>query len=133
MYEFSITTSSKIGIVDITEEVMRAVTGAKVDEGICVVYVPHATAGIIINEYEPNLKQDLLDMLQSIIREDSKYKHNTIDDNASAHLRSALTGSSVVLPISGHKLMLGTWQRIQLCEFDGPRRRTVYVSVIKSS
>ncbi|MGC9058111.1 MAG: secondary thiamine-phosphate synthase enzyme YjbQ [Candidatus Micrarchaeia archaeon] len=130
MFEFQITTSNKHEIVDITGKVETVVREMGVEEGICVVYVPHATSALIINEYEPNLEQDMLRMFEHIIKEDNDYAHNKIDDNATAHLRSALFGPSVVLLISGGLLKLGTWQRILLCEFDGPRKRTVYVHVL---
>ncbi len=126
--EFSVSTQEQLQIIDITGKVIELAEG-KVEEGMCLVYVPHATASLIINEHEPNLEQDFLRLFRELVPK-SDYRHNQIDDNAEAHLKSGLFSPCVTIPISGGSLVMGTWQRIMLCEFDGPRsKRRVVVSV----
>jgi len=127
--EFSIRTSKSRDLVDITGEVEKAVSKAGIKDGICLVHVPHATAGIIVNEFEPNIKCDYEAMFERLFPP-SDYRHNMIDDNAQAHLKSAFVGPGVSLPVGGGRLELGTWQRLILCEFDGPRERRVIVKVV---
>src|SRR3989338_5407735 len=115
METFTVRTSNPREIVDITDEVSRRVS--KVREGICLVYVPHATAGLIINEYEPNIAEDYVGFFEKLVPKAS-WKHNIIDDNAEAHLKSGLVGPSATVPVSDGRLVLGTWQRLLLCEFD---------------
>lgn len=123
--DFFVQTKERAEIVDITDIVEDALTG-KLKEGICIVHAPHATAGIIINEYEPNLERDFLKFFAQFVPK-GNYEHNRIDDNAEAHMLSAFFGSGKTVPIVDGKLALGTWQRILLCEFDGPRRRRIIV------
>lgn len=123
--EFFVETKKSREIVDITDMVKGALKG-NVKEGVCIVYAPHATAGIIINEYEPNLERDFLNFFESFVPK-GDYEHNKIDDNAEAHMLSAFFGSGKVVPVAGGRLVLGTWQRILLCEFDGPRKRRIVV------
>ena len=125
--EFSIRSSQPIQLLDLTDNVAALVKGVK--EGICLVYLPHATAGIIVNEYEPNLEQDFMEFFSKLAPKSKEWKHNKIDDNAEAHLKSALASPSATVPVADGKLVLGTWQRILLCEFDGPRQRRVVVAV----
>ena len=101
---------------------------------MCIVYIPHATAGIILNESaDPNIKRDFLSALDRAIPKHAGYLHDRIDNNAHAHIKSAIVGSSVTIPVSNGHLGLGTWQAIMLCEFDGPRaRRRVVVKIIAS-
>ena len=127
--ELTIPTSMRKDLIDITDHVQKAVKESGVRDGVCVVYVPHATAGIIINEFEPNLRQDILDILDELAPR-GDWAHNRIDDNAEAHLKSALFGCERSVPVEGGSLALGTWQRILLCEYDGPRQRRVIVKVI---
>ena len=126
METFTVRTSNPREIVDITDEVSRRVS--KVREGICLVYVPHATAGLIINEYEPNIAEDYVGFFEKLVPK-ARWKHNIIDDNAEAHLKSGLVGPSATVPVSDGRLVLGTWQRLLLCEFDGPRDRRIAVMV----
>ncbi len=128
MFTATVKTSSQQGIVDITGLVGEAVGKSGVKEGICLVNLPHATAAVIAGEYEPNLERDYLRFFSEIVPK-SDYEHNSIDDNAEAHLKSAFFGSSKAFAVSGGKLVLGTWQSIMLCEFDGPRSRTIQVVV----
>lgn len=122
--EFSVETRKRIEVVDITDEVQERIKEGK----LCNVYVPHATAALIVNEYEPNIKSDYEEFFSKIAK--GNWKHNAIDDNAEAHLLSALISPSVVIPIENKRLKLGTWQRIMLVELDGPRTRRIIVTTV---
>ena len=126
MDTFTIETNQKTELVNITERVEEIVSKSKVKNGICLIFVKHATAGVIVNEDEPNLREDMISFFSEIAPK-SDWKHNKIDDNAEAHLKSAMIGQGRVLPIQDGKLVRGTWQDILLCEFDGPRTRNVVV------
>ena len=127
--EFIIATTRKEELIDITERVNGALKQENAGRGVCTVYVPHATCAVLINEYEPNLTKDFLASLDSLVS-GRAYLHDTIDDNATAHLKSGLLGPSASIPIHGSQLALGTWQRVVLCEFDGPRERRVIVEAV---
>jgi secondary thiamine-phosphate synthase enzyme len=128
--EFRIKTGKKQEIVDITNYVKEIVRKSKVEEGLCVVYVPHATAAVIINEnYDPSICDDILNALEKLIPKDAGYKHDRIDDNAHAHIKSSILGPSQSIPIKNGELQLGTWQGIALADFDGPRERRVIVQI----
>lgn len=128
---FEIKTNNHLELVDITPNVENIVHESKIKEGICLVYVPHATAAIITNEYEPYLIEDILKIISDLFPKNEKWKHNTIDDNAHAHLASIFLGSSKVFPISNGKLVKGTWQQIIFVELDGPRSyRKIVVKII---
>lgn len=130
--ELVVSTAEKRQLINITSELEKAVAESKVEEGICLVFIPHATAAVLINEDESGLKTDIENLLGTWIPE-GNWQHNAIDDNATAHLASALIGQSKTIPIVGGKLELGTWQEIFLVELDGPRtRRRVVVSIINS-
>ena len=115
-------------IVDITDEVRRKVRESGVNSGIALIYTPHTTSGLIINEAESGLIEDIVEALDEIIPKIS-FRHNRIDNNADAHIKASIVGNSVIVPVENSDLVLGTWQRILFIEFDGPRRRKVYVSV----
>lgn len=132
--EFSIKTSKREEILDITEKVREIVK--KSSEGnenykkVCLVYVPHATCGIIVNEnYDPSVREDIIDALREMFPK-GKWKHDKIDDNGDAHLKASLVGPSQIIPIKRGNLQLGTWQSIGLAEFDGPKKRKVIVNVL---
>jgi len=108
--EFTLSTKRRREVVDITDEVLRAVRESGVKNGILVVQLPHATASLVLNEGEEGVKQDLLNKLEELIPSNGGYLHDRIDDNAHAHLKSALVGSSRVLPIVDGHLVRGTWQ-----------------------
>ena len=127
-----IQTSKEIELVDITEMVRGRIEVKDVKDGFCIVFSKHTTTGIIINENEPRLKEDILNMLDKIVPSGKGYLHDDIDSNAHSHIRSIILGSSVIVPIENGSLSLGTWQSIFLVELDGPRRRTVNVSIIRS-
>jgi secondary thiamine-phosphate synthase enzyme len=128
----TIKTNKRNEIIDITAEVKACVKKIcekeRIKDGICFVYVPHATAAVTINEnYDPAVCEDFLNFLSKQIPE-GIWKHDKIDNNGAAHIKSALIGPCVFIPIKDSSLMLGTWQGIMLCEFDGPRERKVIVT-----
>lgn len=126
-----ISSSSKEEMIDITSKVKKIVEEEGIQNGICLIYTPHTTAGIIINENaDPDVKRDILTMLKKIVPENLPYSHS--EGNAPAHIKSAMIGNSRIIPLNKGSLSLGTWEGIFFCEFDGPRRRKVYVEIIKS-
>jgi len=128
MQELVVETHRKEELVDITSLVDRAVRRLGVSEGTCFVHSSHTTAGITINESaDPTVAADLLDALARVIPEDVPWRHR--EGNAPAHIKTSLVGSSASVPIEAGRLVLGTWQGIFLCEFDGPRSRRVLVRV----
>ena len=126
---FSVQTGKQREFIDITSEVSKLVKKIGVEEGLCLVFVPHSTAGLILNEHEPNLEKDLLNKFDRLAPPNLYYYHNEIDDNARAHLTASLLQPSLVLPVTRGKLVHGKWQQILLCEFDGPKKREVIVLV----
>ena len=121
-----INTSKKEELVDITSEVNSLI---KFSEGVCHVFVKHATAALVINEnYDPNICKDFLKFLDTLIPR-GKWLHDKIDGNGAAHLKSAILGCSVCIPVVNGKLNLGRWQALMLVELDGPRKREVVVTV----
>ena len=131
MHEIRLRTTRRSHVVDITSDIRSAVAGA--GGSAVLVYVPHTTAGVTINEHvDPELVDDLEGALESVVRDDWEWRHDDQDGpNAPSHVRAALIGSSVTIPLrEDGSLALGTWQGIFFCEFDGPRDRTVYVSLL---
>lgn len=128
--QVQIQTSKETELVDITERVRERIEVEDVKDGFCIVFSKHTTTGIIINENESRLKEDILNILDKIVPRGKGYLHDEIDSNAHSHIRSLILGSSVIVPIENASLSLGTWQSIFLVELDGPRRRTVNVSII---
>ena len=125
---FEISTTSRAQMVDITARVREVVRRAGVPEGVCIVYVPHTTAGITVNESaDPAVAADILDHLEKLVPRGG-YRHR--EGNADSHIKASLVGFSLTLPVEGGDISLGTWQGVFLCEFDGPRRRRVEVKVI---
>ena len=129
--EIIIKTAQPRELVDITEKIKEAIWGSQVGEGVCLIFVPHTTAAVLINENEPGFKEDMTTLLEKIIPEGS-WIHNKVDNNATAHLAASLLGQSVHIPIKDKFLQLGTWQHIHLIELDGPRERRVLVEIISS-
>ncbi|AEH50366.1 protein of unknown function UPF0047 [Pseudothermotoga thermarum DSM 5069] len=131
MKVLNVRTSQRDEFVDITSMVQRIVDESGVKSGICVVFVPHTTAGVTINEgYDQSVKFDILKKLSQLVPLNDNYRHS--EGNSDSHIKASLIGSSVCVPIFDGKLTLGTWQRIFLCEFDGPRSRTVYVQIVQA-
>lgn len=117
-------TSSRTELIDITSAVEDAIREAGIGEGLCLVFVPHTTAAVTINENaDPTVKGDILKVLNKIVPWDDNYRH--LEGNSAAHAKSTLVGASQLIAVAGGKLQLGTWQGLFFCEFDGPRRRTV--------
>lgn len=119
-------------MVDITSNVEEVVLQSAAERGIAVVYCPHTTAGITINENaDPDVVRDVLDGLSRLFPRDAGWRH--AEGNSDGHLKATAVGSSVTIPIDGARLALGTWQGIYFCEFDGPRTRAVTVTVIEGA
>lgn len=130
-FSLEVQTRSRLELVDLTDLLRSGVREAGIVTGICHIFVAGATAAIIIHEGDdPALKDDLLELLGRLVPE-GVWRHDRVDDNGSAHLRSAWIGPAETVPVRRGDLALGTWQRIFLCEFDGPRRaRPVSVTVL---
>jgi secondary thiamine-phosphate synthase enzyme len=123
-------TNKRIELKNITREVAQAVERAKIKRGIVNIFTPHTTTAIIINEGEMGLLKDFEAVLQSLIPSGKGYLHDLIDSNADSHLRAIILGSSITIPIQNGNIALGSWQSIFFVELDGPRERTIRVSVI---
>ena len=127
---FSISTSAKLELVDITDQVQDGVDASGIANGICCIFNPHTTAGLTINEgADPAVQSDLLGVFSRIIPVDYPYRHQ--EGNSPSHMMATLTGSSVTLFIDSGRLKLGTWQRIFFCEFDGPRQRKIWWKILQ--
>lgn len=130
MHEFFVKTTRKSQVLDITSRVQDIVEQNGSVDGLCCVFVPHATAAVIINENaDPNIGEDLQDALAKLISE-GIWRHDRIDGNAAAHIKAAILGPSETVPVKGGRLVLGTWQSIMLVELDGPRERQVIVQIV---
>ena len=127
--ELKVRTSKRYEVIDLTRQIAEAVKAAHISEGLCSVYVPHATAAIIINENDDQqIGFDLLDALEKLIPE-GIWRHDQVDSNGAAHLKAAILGPSETIPIQDGRLALGTWQAVMLVELDGPRERKVIVTI----
>jgi len=125
----TVPTDSRVCLVDITTQVQRVVGESGVKQGVCHLFVPHTTAGVLINEnWDPSVRQDIIAVLERMVPESLPYRHR--EGNAPAHVKASLVGASQTCLIDGGQLILGSWQGIFLAEFDGPRRRTVWVHVV---
>ena len=128
LFNFQLSTQAQ-GLVDITAEVTEAITESGMNEGICIVYCPHTTAAITINENaDPDVKTDFIAGLDRIFPDFEIFRH--AEGNSDAHLKSSAVGASETVIMTGGKPLLGTWQGIYFCEFDGPRKRKFYVKVM---
>ena len=126
--ELKVATHRREELRDVTSEVRAAVRKASVKEGLCLVFAPHTTCGVAINENaDPAVGQDLLQHLAELVPRQRSWQH--AEGNSDAHIKSVLVGSSVTVPVEGTDLKLGRWQAIFLCEFDGPRERSLWVAV----
>lgn len=127
--ELTVRSDQQYQVIDLTAEVARVVADSGLSEGLCHVYVPHATAAIVINENDdPNLCSDLISALTRLIPE-GEWLHDQIDLNGAAHIKAAILGPSESIPVCNARLQLGTWQAIMLVDLDGPRQRRVIVTV----
>jgi len=126
--EIEIQTTKREELIDITKIIEEKIN---IKNGILHLFVPHATAGLTINENaDPNLKEDIVNFLNKLVKK-RVWLHDSIDDNADAHIKASLIGNSLTVPIKNNKMQLGTWQDIFLCEFDGPRKRKIIINFIE--
>lgn len=122
-------TRNKVDLIDITEKVQEAVTQEGVEEGICFIYCPHTTASIVLNEnWDPSVERDIAMVLDHIVPNSLSYHHS--EGNSPAHIKSVLIGNDHFIFVHEGQLKLGQWQGIFLADFDGPRRRTLWVKVV---
>lgn len=127
--EFTLRSTRQCEMLDITEQVREVVRQARLDEGLCSVYVRHATAAVVVNENDdPNVCVDVLDLLDRLIPA-GQWRHDRIDGNAAAHIKAAILGPGEIIPVGNGDLLLGRWQAIMLVELDGPKERRVVVTV----
>ena len=126
MLTATVKTTDRQQVVDITRMVGETVEKSGVKEGICHLVIPHTTAGLTINEgADPSVREDIIRALDGLVPRHGRYHH--LEGNAAAHIKASLLGSSLAVCIQGGQISLGTWQSIYFCEFDGPRRREVWV------
>ncbi len=131
MQSFDVRTSTQTEFINITRSVQEAVKKIGIRDGICIIFIPHTTAGVTINENaDPSVVRDILMELNKIIPFKNQYQH--MEGNSPAHIKSSLVGCSQIVLIESGKLVLGTWQGIFFCEFDGPRSRKVHIKVVES-
>ncbi len=127
-----IDTSRPTEAIDITSKVQSALDEEGIEDGIAFIFTLHTTTGLTVNEADPSLMKDMLNLLGKLAPERGQYLHDHDEGNAHAHLRATLVGNSVAIPVSEGRLKLGTWQRILFFEFDGPRRRRICLKAIRS-
>ena len=126
MISLSIETDTRVALVDVTDLVANALGASGLREGAALVYCPHTTAGLTINEHaDPSVRRDIAMALERLVPEDLPFAH--LEGNSDAHVKASLIGASVLVPVEGGRPTLGTWQGIFFCEFDGPRRRRLLV------
>jgi len=131
MKEFKVVSKKRNEMIDITTEVQRLIDELNIQNGFVIIYIPHTTAGITINEgADPSVQRDIIDSLNRIIPESGNYLHS--EGNSDAHIKASILGSSVTVLIENSKLVLGTWQHIFFFEGDGPRNRKVYLEFIEN-
>jgi len=126
----SVKTRETTELIDITSDINQLIQKSGTEQGLCMIYVPHTTAAVTINESaDPSVKSDILMILNQIIPWEANYRH--LEGNSPAHIKSTLVGSSELIAIENRRLRLGTWQGIFFCEFDGPRTRKVDVRIME--
>lgn len=131
MKQFTVRTGSRTEMIDITHRIRSLLRESGMREGLCYVFVPHTTAAVTINENaDPAVPQDILKELEKIVPFDDHYRH--MEGNAAAHIKASLVGASETVFVQNGELVLGTWQSVFFCEFDGPRTRKVMVNFIPS-
>ena len=128
MQTLTVSTRARVEMIDITSAVAEAIRQEKIADGLAVVFVPHTTAGVTINENaDPTVVRDILTEMNKMVPFEDGYHHS--EGNSAAHIKSSLFGPSLTLIVSGGRPVLGTWQAVYFCEFDGPRHRKVHVAV----
>ncbi len=126
----TVKTGSRTEFVDITADIQKAVSAGGFQDGLCMIYVPHTTAAVTINESaDPIVKKDILMILNQIVPWQAEYRH--MEGNSPAHVKSTLVGASELVMVENGRLVLGTWQGIFFCEFDGPRTRKVHLKFMQ--
>lgn len=132
LYRFSIRTDSRVEFQDITRKVRDVISSSGVNNGVCHVFVPHTTAGVTINEHaDPSVVEDIVTQLDKMVPQHGGYRH--LEGNSPAHIKASLTGSSQTLFVEDGRLVLGTWQGVFFCEFDGPRNRSLLIKIVPDS
>lgn len=127
--KFQVKSSKQIEFIDISREVKEIVKKSGIKNGLCIIFIPHTTAAVTINENaDPSVVKDIIMQLNKIVPSEDRYQH--LEGNSPAHIKASLIGSSKAIFIDSGQLVLGTWQGIFLCEFDGPRVRTIYIKLI---
>jgi secondary thiamine-phosphate synthase enzyme len=128
--ELKVHTPERVALVDITAEVKRAVAEIGTRDGLCNLFVPHTTASVIVSEnWDPDVTSDMLKQLEQVVPREAGYKHS--EGNSQAHILSVMLSTSINVPVHDGQLTIGQWQGVMLAEFDGPRERSVYVSVVE--
>jgi len=131
MAVITVETSARTEFIDVTDKVRKTIASAGAGTGLCMLYVPHTTAAVTINESaDPSVKADILKIINAVVPWDADYRH--LEGNSAAHIKTTLVGSSELLMVEKGRLVLGTWQGIFFCEFDGPRTRKLHVNLIAS-
>ena len=131
MEKINIRTSQREELIDITDKAQAIVGKSRIKDGVCMVFCPHTTAGLTINENaDPSVMKDIIKSLEKLVPENAGYEHS--EGNADSHIKSSLFGSSLNIFIEAGSLALGTWQGVYLCESDGPRAREVWVKIVSS-
>ncbi len=126
----TVKTRAQTELIDITTDVSQLVRKSGIEAGLCLLYVPHTTAAVTINESaDPSVKSDILMILNQIVPWEARYRHR--EGNSPAHAKSTMVGASELVAIENRSLMLGTWQGIFFCEFDGPRTRKIHVRLLR--
>ncbi len=129
MKTITVKTKNQTELIDITRDIQSVLSAEKFSDGICMLYVPHTTAGITINESaDPNVRRDILMVLNHMVPWDADYRH--MEGNSPAHVKASLMGASELVHVENGRLVLGTWQGIFYCEFDGPRTRKLHIKMI---
>jgi len=128
--EFYVRTSRRLEVVEITEKIEKEVEKSKIKNGICHIFLPHATAAILLEENESGLVKDIENKIKELFPPDAGYLHDRIDDNAYSHLASGFIGQSRSFPVRNGEIVRGTWQEVLLIELDGPRERRIFITII---
>ena len=129
MRQFSIKTQARTQMIDITAQIRSILKECRMENGICIIFVPHTTAAVTINENaDPDVPRDILTQLDKTIPQQGNYLHG--EGNSAAHIKASIFGASETVLVEGGKFVLGTWQSVFFCEFDGPRTRQVFVKMI---
>ena len=132
MHQLTVKTHSRTEMIDVTGEVQALLAAREFKNGLCMLYVPHTTAGITINESaDPSVKRDILMVLNQMVPWEADYRH--MEGNSPAHVKSSLMGPSQLVAVENGRLLLGTWQGIFFCEFDGPRTRKLQIHFVEKT